>query len=1076
MQFKSGVFSLAGLALVFAFGLYLSSLKPIQIKVPVDEVTTELLAGRSLDIPQQAGGWKLETEEHVFMALLGFKKIGFQNISLCNQLVNTDKRNERFISGHLIPIKIGYSWADLKSTIDKHIKNGQIAHKNLRNVLLDSPDFNIPAVIVKGDLFAENLEVNIRSPLAQVYINDGRSAGINTVPQGGKVAFGQEAWLLWQEAQDKEIGQYWLGDRALRLKRISFPDCDLGALHVAIYQASENEMEKQSQWPLYQVPNRLEGETQFKTVTLKSGITQLTPQIKPETEDGALFSRLLETGLVQVDHNQQIVSAPRDLARIKKVSSDLLVDNQQVKMFSAITWDDETASVQADLYGQQAGPYVRKQIKRFNQERLMGALRLKAMNKKALQFKEKSPFQWQSMVGNQYLELGDSMPLYASSLFKKVPIEWMPWQRVKEWPVSAHKKSMVVFKARFNHAAKGEEHFTLLTVGQNIKLIGASIVKKEWRCVGACQKGQGVALLMEFKLNAGAKQLTVKLQPQQGKRLVKLYKSEFRHIVLNKQGKLSWRDMKNQKSEKRLMDIAISDRNGQALWQEGKLTEEAKFAELSSLVGVNKLHTSSLVDMLSRSNHDQVDAKITLDLRMQRLAQQALEQGVKKVSSAFKGKDHYQQQRKAALIVMDAENGEILAMAGYPTFPKWDRWQDVLGFNAMRTAQSPLRVQAIQQLGNKHNRPGSTFKLLTSLLLEQEAETNPTIATLLKGVGVDEFNRLGSENGYSFTAESGCYPAFPLSTYCLWNGDASVKNISNKPVVNNFGFISTGVHETPKRQMGKESIYGLEQALRDSLNTWYVWLYEMTDKTLLNTGDLPGVPDTRALSLGAMDQVRPMNKLMRLAGFEEALDLSGGLLADDYKWRGLDVLRSSKAQMDTVIDRHNLRIMSIGLRSYVTPLNMALVSASIASEKWVRPTLLAELNQQSAEVDDFLPLSIRTDRIRKGMKRVPQDGSASLSFSGAGNAWLRKSLYAKTGTAPVKVGKKELNTAWITGWLEAGTIPKQRHNLAFACQVTHSKSTGGSSCGPIVQTFFSALKKPAQGKSKQISEELGLDI
>ena len=217
--------------------------------------------------------------------------------------------------------------------------------------------------------------------------------------------------------------------------------------------------------------------------------------------------------------------------------------------------------------------------------------------------------------------------------------------------------------------------------------------------------------------------------------------------------------------------------------------------------------------------------------------------------------------------------------------------------------------------------------------------------TLLSGVSIKQLNQLGSENGYSFTAEAGCYPAIyeAYSKNCFWGKHKGGK-YKNKPVINNFG-IKGKFYETPKREMGKhnETQYGLEQALRDSLNTWYVWMYEMTDQTLLLQGDVAGVPDTRALVTGALDQVRPINKLMRSVGFGQALDLSGSLLPVDYDWRVWDVLWSSSTQEEAVTDRHTLRQMSIGLRSYVTPLNMALVSASIASEHWVKPILLSEL-------------------------------------------------------------------------------------------------------------------------------------
>jgi len=51
--------------------------------------------------------------------------------------------------------------------------------------------------------------------------------------------------------------------------------------------------------------------------------------------------------------------------------------------------------------------------------------------------------------------------------------------------------------------------------------------------------------------------------------------------------------------------------------------------------------------------------------------------------------------------------------------------------------------------------------------------------------------------------------------------------------------------QTPLERMQRhgDPRYGLAQALRDSLNTWFAWLVETTDATLL---DDPAAPDWRA--------------------------------------------------------------------------------------------------------------------------------------------------------------------------------------------------------------------------------------
>jgi len=1096
MTTKPALFSILTLVLLTAFAFYLAGLKPTQTQTALDEVTTELLSGESLVIPQQAGAWRLKTDEHLFTALLGFKQVGQQKIGFCEQLTNPNKivrgqKEKAMRNGKLIPIKIGSNWKALQLGIKQRLDRGETAHNGLRNVLLDTAEFDIPAIEIVGNLLEEPLTIKIKSLIPQFYMASGPDSGINAVTQNNTVNFYNEAWLFWQNSLQPEVKEDWLGDYAIQLKRTSSQFCSASRITITIYKATAEEMKKQKTWQLYKVPNIIEGELKLKHVNITAGATKLSPQLTPKTEDGALFNRLLKTGLVRLGNNKQIISAPKDLARIKQVAPEFVLDKQLAESFTGIQWDKATASAQADFYGQQAGPYVRAQIKRFNQERLLAAVRLKSANNKAKQLIKKIPLYWQADVATHKLDLQTAMPLLASSLFKQIPTTWMPWQRVKKWPTEASPQSIISFATNFKQAATGKEQFELITLGKKVSVTGAKIIQQEDRCLKPkCSKNERIsARWFLIKLNKGTKTIKIQLQAEQAVDMKKLYRSEFRHIILDKQGKLSWQFMAAKGIRQQQVDVSIYDRHGTPLWQNATLQPEASQGGLGSFIGIGYQHESSLVGMFSRLNTSQIDAQLSIDLNMQTLAQTVLEQGVEAVSAdkKFKGKDDFQHQRSAALLVMDADSGEILAMAGYPKLPEQSKWQDVVGFDAKRTSESPLRVRAIQQLGTSHNRPGSTFKLITSLLLEQQAKTNPTIEQLLAGVTQEQLNQIGAENNYSFTAEAGCYPAIyaPYSRNCPWGAQKGGK-YRNKPVITNFG-VKDKFHETPKREMeksknsvyGVDSDYGLKQGLRDSLNTWYVWLYELTDKTLLGQGDTAGVPHTRALVVDALDQARPINKIMRSVGFGQALDLSGGLLADDFNWHYWDVLHTTPTQMDVLDDRHRLRQMSIGIRSFVTPLNMALVSASIASETWVRPILLSELEGQSAELAEFLPLDINTDRIRKGMKRVPQDGSSQGAFKGKYNKWLREYIYAKTGTAPVKIFKKgkfktEVNTAWITGWLEAGAIDKEERNLVFVCQITHSKSTGGASCGPVIQQFFTRLKTPEIQKNKMNSHEYGL--
>ncbi len=189
------------------------------------------------------------------------------------------------------------------------------------------------------------------------------------------------------------------------------------------------------------------------------------------------------------------------------------------------------------------------------------------------------------------------------------------------------------------------------------------------------------------------------------------------------------------------------------------------------------------------------------------------------------------------------------------------------------------------------------------------------------------------------------------------------------------------------------------------------------------------------------------------------------------------VLRGSPALMEAVNDRHNIRQMSIGLRTHLTPLNLATLSAAIATDRLIQPTLLKQLNGTAATPATTGALGIRSDRIRAGMQQVVTRGTAGQAFKGHEFDQLRPHLHAKTGTAPLQlkgVNDKEhkLNNAWLTGWLEAGAIPGINKRIAFTCMVTHSRHTGGKTCGTIVADLLRKMGKVEEPRQRVAEQGL----
>ena len=98
---------------------------------------------------------------------------------------------------------------------------------------------------------------------------------------------------------------------------------------------------------------------------------------------------------------------------------------------------------------------------------------------------------------------------------------------------------------------------------------------------------------------------------------------------------------------------------------------------------------------------DDLRLQLTLDARLQQVAQQALANQVKKWSA-----------KRAAALVMDVRNGEMLALASYPTYDPNQFWKFDPGL---------FREWSVQDLYE----PGSTFKPINLAIALQEKAIDP---------------------------------------------------------------------------------------------------------------------------------------------------------------------------------------------------------------------------------------------------------------------------------------------------------------------------------------------------------------
>lgn len=276
-----------------------------------------------------------------------------------------------------------------------------------------------------------------------------------------------------------------------------------------------------------------------------------------------------------------------------------------------------------------------------------------------------------------------------------------------------------------------------------------------------------------------------------------------------------------------------------------------------------------------------------------------------------------------------------------------------------------------------------------------------------------------------------------------------------RPAVHNFRGAAGAQTLSERMRRQSDDHYGLAQALRDSLNTWFAWLVETTDATLLDDPATPGLAGVRPLTPNALRKARPLLDVAAGLGFGAARDLDGGLLPAGVIEPG-DALRTTASALDPITNRTEVRLAALGFRMQVTPLQLAEVAAAIATGRRTAPRLLAELNGRPADAPEGPALGIATDRIRQGMRLVASVGTARAAFAGPRFDAIRPYLYVKTGTADLDETGAVQN-AWLVGWLEPGVLPGESRRLAFACLISHTAGTGGEECGPVVADWLAAL-------------------
>ncbi len=610
---------------------------------------------------------------------------------------------------------------------------------------------------------------------------------------------------------------------------------------------------------------------------------------------------------------------------------------------------------------------------------------------------------------------------------------------------------------------------------------GAKVTQLDGKEQFGCGEAKGGLLRFALKPTAQPITISITVRPSVNcERKINGLAIRQAKDAVGKYTAFDWRPIK--RSSGTVASFVITTRDGVALTDpggKGTPTQAAYDLGLVPLIGFGPAATFSLAGMMaaSRLPPQGVSVALTIDSKVQAAAQKAILKQIKRMGASGR----YAKKRKAAVVVLDADTGAIVAVASYPMVPAGARPWDYAAFGAAFPLRDPSTVIAWGII-DQNNSPGSTFKPVVALSIMHTVKGNEVerFGRAIRGLRPDEIGSvMGLQPGQSSYAPTAA-------------GTRSISNFGNGGL-GPFGSRSRSpacVKEVPSF-----TTFGLRQAVQFSVNVWFARISVMLDEERIKR-IVDELVASKRKGLFRLGKSSRLIEAVRWLGIDDrkrmdlATNLPPGVVLQRFN-TGLsaDVLFPQVAkQAFTNIEiyavpgalatlRHISALNGIGQSVSVHPLHMARAATAVASGKLILPYIFHAWGGRELAPPPSRPLGVDPELLRilrEGMKAVPEISTAARAFGPTGK--LKCRAYGKTGTAEI-VKKTGQHSAWFIGWREPETPLRLRdktkakdRRLSYACMVTHGFGgfrTGGSSCAPIVRDILVAIEAEDKKKDKK---------
>lgn len=855
-------------------------------------------------------------------------------------------------------------------------------------------------------------------------------------------------------------------------------------------------------------------------------------------EDRRLFFELLAGRVLTPRPDGGIKAKPSDYILVKRARGDDTKDH-------GVSRETQARLIQ-QLYHDSVGTIVRQQVRLWNQSRRIAGIRDdRPQSAEARSFRN-----WRAYSEtNHPLATGSLVPeSFGFVQGDKISVDFSRWQTVSS------QTAKVTFRSRIK--VDRPRTVEIQVVGEPVRgglPPGAKVIRREdqpyehkllWPCriastaavirvpVRPSRHGQLVSITVTPAVNCAPRiyGLAISMAPRNrdaALAAIKKYRRDLRRWKRRKRGRepqrpdirwvYHWRPVRRAvKAESRFTirtadGVYLTDPSGKR-----EPTDAAYKLGLVNLVGFGPTDANSLMGMLSRSRipPSGLTVTLTIDSRYQRIAQSTVDYYLGTVFPKMSG-DRYADKRKNAVVLMDADTGAILAVAGWPLPPRGATAWDYTSFGLEKPLRDPMSIFAWEVI-DKHNTPGSTMKPLLSLALMRAHR--PRLNQIMRGLSPADL-----------AADTGLNPA--TGTYTIAPKE-SISNFGKTPLSHYFNSTSRNLAcakaPQPKTMravcrdvgatdcsayqlahMHAQGIFGIKQAIQFSINMWFARMAVMLEQRHIDMFARKLRAEVKAKQAPKQLKQLPVTQLMkslRLVGIndDKRMDLAVNVPKRLGLYRvntpsGADILYSqmprthitSGEPVDTwnpaavkIAYTHRIALNGIGQGWSVAPLHMVRGAASVASGRRIQPFIIRKWGDELLPVPPAPKLPIDHSvlaLLRLGMKAVAEapgstavgtfaapplivDGKTGKALAAMSKqlaperATLRCRAYGKTGTADVGKGLG-YNTGWFIGWKDP--LKPGGRRIAYACMTTHVLGGfrfGGTSCGRIIRDILTSIE------------------